>query len=242
MWRMYFDHIINNNLYFDIFVFSLFLSGVFYFVFRRTENLKRKVNFLVAHIIFLFFPFVFSGVFWRCITPIFNCSPKMLMILGPIAGLTAIVSGFVLLPYVYRWSSKNLLIKNGFIGDFVGNQSRKLGIKVPEVYSINEIKPVAYSITSLKPAIFMSAGLLELLTRKEIESVLLHEIYHHKSNASFWKFSGNALKIFTPLAAFSYVFEPMQREETQADNYAVSVQKTDKHLISAKRKIGDFSF
>ena len=238
---MYFNHVLNSQVYINLFVLSLTISSIFYLLFRRTENLKRKINLLIAHIIFLFFPFVFSAVFWRCMMPIFNCSPKMLMIFGPITGIIVIASGFILLPYVYGLSRENQLVKNGFIKNFVAMQSRKLKINEPEIYSINELKPVAYSITNFKPAIFISAGLSELLTRKETESVLLHEIYHHKSNASFWKFSGNALKLFTPLATFTCVSEPTKQEEIEADDYAISIQGTSKYINSAKRKVTEFS-
>ena len=242
MWTMNLNHVLNNNLYVNLFVLSLTLSSIFYLLFRRTENSKRKIHFLAAHIILLFFPFVFSAVFWRCMIPIFNCSPKLLMVFGPIVCTIAIALGFMLLPYIYRLSNENRLTKNVFIKNFIAEQSRKLGINEPEVYSVNEIKPVAYSITNLKPAIFISVGLSELLTRKEMESVLLHELHHHKSKASLWKFSGNALKLFTPLATFTCVCEPMKQEEIDADDYAISIQGTSKHIDSAKRKIGNFNF
>ena len=237
MWSLYFGHIRNNAAYTKVFILSLVLSSVFYLLFRRTERLKLKINFLAAHIIFLFFPFVFSAIFWRCMMPIINCSPKMLIFFGPIAAISAIVMGFVILPYIYGWSDKNNPIENGFIKDFTAKQSGEIGIIEPNVYSINDIKPAAYSITNLKPAIFISAGISELLTKKEMEAVLLHELHHHKNKAYFWKFSGNALKFFTPLAAFPCASEQMRQEEIEADNYAIKVQKTSKYLESAKRKI-----
>ena len=242
MWTMYLNHVLNSNFYVNLFVLSLTLSSIFYLLFRRTENLKRKIYFLAAHIILLFFPFVFSAVFWRCMTPIFNCSPKLLIVFGPIIGIIAVAFGFIVLPYVYRWSNENQKVQNGPVKDFVACQSRKLEINEPEVYSINNIGPVAYSMTNIKPAIFISVGLFELLSRREIEAVLLHEMYHHKTKASFWKFSGNALRMFTPLAAFSCASEPTCKEENNADDYAVLVQKTNRHLMSAKRKIGNFNF
>ena len=193
MWQSYIGQFIKapTNIY--VFIFSLILSSAFYLLFMRTESIKRKMNFLALHIVFLFFPFIFTAVFWKCTMPLASCSPMIFMISAPIAGIIAIVSGFILLPYIYRWSDKNQIVQNGFASDFVAEQSRKLGIKEPEIYSINDIKPIAYSITNLKPAIFISAGLSELLTKKEMEAVLLHELHHHKSKAYFWKFSGNML-------------------------------------------------
>ncbi|PIN81881.1 hypothetical protein COV11_00815, partial [Candidatus Woesearchaeota archaeon CG10_big_fil_rev_8_21_14_0_10_30_7] len=134
-------------------------------------------------------------------------------------------------------SGKNKLIDEGIIKEFVKKHSKKLNVKEPKIYSLNDANPMAYSITNLNPSIFISAGLSELLSKKEMESVLLHELYHHKNKVYFWKFSINLLRIFSPLATFISTSEPMKQEEKEADNYAINLQKTNKYLLSAKKKI-----
>lgn len=240
MWKNYFYHILNHPMLISIFILSIILSIVFYLLFKRAGDLKRKVNFLAMHIALLFFPFIFSAIFWRCMVPMMNCSPMMFMIFAPISGIITAILSFVLLPFIYRWSDKSYLIQNGFIRKFVEKHSTILKIKEPQVYSINDIKPAAYSITNLKPSIFVSAGLSESLTKKELEAVLLHELHHHKCKTYFWKFSGNILSLFTPVAAFAGISASLEKEEIEADNYAISVQKTSKYLISAKAKIENF--
>lgn len=240
MWKNYFYHILNHPLHISIFIFSFTFSIVFYLLFKRTADLKRKVNFLAMHIALLFFPFIFSAVFWKCMMPMMNCSPMMFIIFAPISIILAVITGFVILPYIYRWSYSSNLVKMGFIKELIAEQSKVLSTKEPELYSVNDIKPFAYSITNLKPAIFISAGLSELLTKKEMEAVLLHELYHHKSKAYLWKFSGNILRLFTPVIAFTGVSISLEKEENEADNYAISVQKTSKYLNSAKAKASSF--
>src|SRR3989338_2052924 len=240
MWKNYFYHISNHPLHIAIFVLSLILSIAFFILFKKSGDLRKKVNFLAMHIALLFFPFVFSAVFWRCMIPMMNCMPMMFMIFVPISGIITIVLGFVLLPFMYRWSDKCCLIKNSFIKKFVEKNSKILKIKEPRVYSINDLEPAAYSITNLKPSIFVTAGLSELLTKKELEAILLHELYHHKYKTYFWKFSGNVLRLFTPVAAFTGFSGTLEKEEIEADNYAISMQNTNKCILSAKSKIKNF--
>lgn len=241
MWKIFFSNLILNPINFYVLVFSFTLFIILYFIFRKTENIKKKISFLALSIILLFFPFIFSALSWRCLMPVLNCTFKMFTILLLPAGFAAIILSFILLPFIYTMSSKNRVIDKGLINDFVKSQSRNLKIKEPKIYSVNEIKPMAYSITNIKPSIFISAGLSELLTKKEMEAVLLHELYHHKSKAYFWKFSINVLKLFTPLSAFMGISKSMKKEEREADSFAISEQKNDEYLKSAKRKIEKFN-
>src|SRR3989338_5622360 len=137
MWKNYFHHILNHPAHIGIFILSFILSIAFFILFRKAGELRKKVNFLALHISSLFFPFVFSAVFWKCMMPMMNCSPMMLMIFVPIIGIITAILGYVLLPFVYRWSNKSGLINQGFIKEFVESHSEILKIKEPEIYSIN---------------------------------------------------------------------------------------------------------
>ena len=237
MWAMYFQNILQNPINIKVLVISITLSCIFYLLFRKSSIVKRKITYLGLHISSMMFPFVFAALFWRCMMPFANCSPKLIMGFGPIAGIIALVASFVFIPYLYRWSDKNHAIKNSWINHFVKNESEKLGIKEPELYFVNDAKPSAYSITNLKPSIFISIGLFEILKRKEMEAVLLHELYHHKSKAYFWKFSMNSLRLFTPLSTFDAASKQIRKEEIDADNYAIKIQGTSKYLNSAKKNL-----
>lgn len=237
MWRVYASHIMNTPHMFTILVIGTLAAVIFYILFRKTENIKRKVIYLYGHIFFLFSPFISTMILWKCAMPVYSCSPKMVIyLLSTGAGVTLLLS-FITLPYIYSWANKSQEINDKEINEFVQNECKVIGIQKPKLYAVNELTPHAYSITNIRPSIFLSIGLCELLDKKEMEAVLLHELYHIKQKTSFWKFSINMLKIFSPLASFITVSESMNEEERQADHFAVGIQGTKRFLKSAKHKI-----
>lgn len=241
MWDVYLDHLLSNKLNLGVLLLSLILSLAFYFMFYRSEQIRLKIHFLILHVFFIFFPFVYTALMWKCVMPTIMCTPKMMIFLIAIGAVFSILLSYFILPYVYDWSINKNMIKKGYYKDFVSRTSKSIKVKEPKIYLINDIKPYAYSITNLNPSIFVSVGLFELLTKKETEAVLLHELYHHKSRTYFWKFSINMLRMFTPLATFISDAEPTEKEERMADMFAEEMQKTNKYLSSAKKKIVEFS-
>jgi len=237
MWKVYASHIINTPHMLAIFIGSFFLALLFYILFRKTASVSRKVTYLYLHILFIFLPFISSALLWKCLMPVIACSPKMVIYLASIGSGGTLLLSFIILPYVYNWTSNSKEIKEGDIKDFVREQSHAIGIREPKVYAVEDIKPCAYSITNIQPSVFVSVGLCELLDKKEMEAVLLHELYHVQQKTSFWRFSINMLKIFSPLSSFITTDEAMDKEEMEADQFAVSLQGTKKFLKSAKGKV-----
>ena len=74
------------------------------------------------------------------------------------------------------------------------------------------------------------------LSKKELESVILHEIYHVKNSSSLFKFSTFFIRL-SPLATFTSFIEDLNKEEKDADNFAIKFQNTSKYLNSSKLKI-----
>lgn len=237
MWKVHAMQIINTRHTLLIFITGIFLSLLIYIFFRRANNIKRKVTLLYSHIFFLFFPFIASALLWNCSMPAYSCSPKLLIYLVSGGTGATLLLSFIALPYLYNWASKSQEIKNGNAKEFVREQSKALGIREPKLYATHEIIPRAYSITNIRPSIFLSVGLYELLDKKELEAVLLHELYHIRKKTSFWKFSVNILKTFYPLASFITINESMSQEEKEADYFAVSIQGTKRFLKTAKHKM-----
>ncbi len=241
MWGTYFTHLFMHPLLMGILVFSLLASISFFILFRKTDKIKTKTAYLYAHIFFLFSPFILSAFLWECIMPVFVCSPK-LIIYGLSGGSTiALFASFLTMPYLYPWATKSNEVKESNLNKLLKRWTEHFGIPKPKVYSLNEATPIAYSITSIKPAIFLSVGLLEILNKRELEAVLLHEIYHIKNKSSIWKFSLNQIKMFSPLSSFSSIRESINNEEREADLFAVKIQGTRRFLNSAKNKINCFS-
>ena len=241
MWGVYFNHLFMHPLLIGVVIFSFIASISFFILFRKTDKIKTKTNYLYAHIFFLFSPFIFSVLLWECIMPVFMCTPK-LIIYGLSGGSAlGLLTSLLVIPYFYPWATNSKVIKNKEMINFLKNQTKSLNIKQPNLYSVEDITPIAYSITNTRPAIFLSIGLCEILNKKEREAVLLHELYHIKNNSSFWKFSMSNMKMFSPLSSFSSIRKSLEKEEKDADLFAIEVSGTDKFLNSAKDKINKWN-
>jgi beta-lactamase regulating signal transducer with metallopeptidase domain len=123
----------------------------------------------------------------------------------------------------------------------VDTTAKRLGIKSPKIYLVDKAEPVAFSFSNISPRIFITVGLTELLKPKELQAVLLHELGHIKHKSSFLKFTSALLRLFMPLSSFHSLHPELQREEKEADKVAVSIQGTDRYLLSAKEKINSLS-
>ncbi len=148
----------------------------------------------------------------------------IIYLLPPLMALS-FIAGYVVIPQVYKRLAKPLSLK----------RFRELcGItKISaELFLVDKAKPVAFTLGN---KIFISVGMFELLSRKELEAVLLHELHHVKSRSSWGKFSSNFVKVFSPIAWFSRA--SVEKEERDADLFAVKVQNTKVYLTSAKKKV-----
>ena len=81
---------------------------------------------------------------------------------------------------------------------------------------------------------------MDLLNKKEIEAVILHEIAHLKRKASVLTTSLSILKVFSPMSLIARFHNDFGDEEYAADTFAIKEQKTGRHIASAKRKIDGF--
>jgi len=192
---------------------------------------KAKISLIYSHLFFLSFPFVLLTTNVACGAACMPCYNDLSILIGyALPGTIAIatIAGFFVIPGFYIYKSRKIVIRNGFVFDFVKKHSEKM--KMPNLYLFDSAKPSAFSFRSFKSAIFLSAGLFDIMNKKETEAVILHELYHIKKSSSAMKFSSLFLKIYP----FSF---NMKKEEAEADNFAISRQGTDKYLKSAKRKM-----
>ncbi len=203
----------------------------------------RKVLLIYLHVFSFVFPFVFYSFFSGCSTFFSHCNRliPVLSMLG-LTGLLSAIIGSVAAPIIFlmRNSKSSNRIEDVHIVEFVKRESLMLKIKEPSVYFIDSVKPVAFAFSNIRPVIFVSVGMLDLLERKEIEAVLLHELLHIRNGTSIFRFSAFFLKTFSPLSMFTSFNNELNREERLADNFAVRRQGTNAHLSSAKHKINLF--
>ncbi len=214
-----------------------------YFILRKDLSAGKKVFLVYVHVFALVFPFVFYAFFSGCQSFFSGCSkllPTIYMLL--LTAFASAIIGSLAAPFIFiRTRSKSAAeISRGHLADFVRSESQLLGMKPPEIRLIDSAKPVAFSFSNIRPVIFISAGMLDLLERKEAEAVLLHELMHIRSGTSLLRFSAFFLKLFSPLSMFASFRHELNGEELKADRFATLRQGTVRHLSSAKSKVNSY--
>ncbi|MEK6808302.1 MAG: M48 family metalloprotease [Nanoarchaeota archaeon] len=198
---------------------------------------------MYIHIFFFVFPFVFYLFFRGCESYFSSCNKlKPLLIMILLTSLITVIIGLISAPILFIKSYKRRAVKTNikWIENFIITSAKNFAIKQPRLFIVDTAKPIAFAVSLFKPKIFISIGLIELLTKMEVEAVLLHELAHIKNKSSMLKFWSFFTKLFSPFAMFSTFYEELGKEEVLADTTAISVQKTSKHLDLAKKKIDEY--
>lgn len=221
---------------------SFVFATVSIFFLRKNFSNKIKISLIYTHLATIFFPFVLFSTNLACgawCLPCFNEPVSLVFLSLPTTLLFAGIAGFVAIPGFYLFSRKSYPLRQKSLAGFVSFHAKKLQMKAPKLYLLDRAKPVAFSFKTFRSAIFLSVGMLDILTKKEIEAVLLHELYHIKSKSSLFKFSSHLLK-FSPFSILKNFSTELSEEEKKADGFVESMQKTAIHLLSAKRKSEGF--
>lgn len=204
---------------------------------------KSKLALIYAHLVFLFFPFVVLTTNAACGVACMPCGNNVASLVAlalPTTFLASTVAGFFVIPGFYMFFSRKAETGNTQIMRFIRYHSRRMKLKMSKVYILDSANPIAFSFKSFKSMIFISAGLMDLLGKKELEAVILHELGHIKRKASVLTMSFSLLRFFSPLSLISRFHHDSDTEEIHADRAAIRIQKTDKYLKSAKRKMDAF--
>ena len=196
----------------------------------------NKAWLLYSHLFFVLSPLFYFAFSINCSLSIVQgflswCTALfakfVIYILPPLMALS-FIGGYLLLPKLYRRRAKLLNIK------MFSELCKKTGIKA-ELYLIDKAKPVAFA---LRNKIFISVGMFDLLSKEELEAVLLHELHHVRARSSWSKFSARFVRAFSPIAWFSA--SSVEKEERAADAFAIHMQRTSRYLKSAKNKVSSF--
>ncbi len=208
---------------------------------RMRLSLRQKTVLVYAHIALLIFPFIFILLNQSCQQEIFHCNLGTFAIGVPaiLTGLFVSVAlfGAIAFPSFYRAQSRHLTLNSMPAVKRVRAIAKSLRWKAPDVYALDSGKPQAFAFTHKRPSIFVSIGMMEVLSDKELEAVLLHELWHTHSHSAMYKISALASRMLSPFAAFSRLNESLSREETEADQFASRIQRTHRFVDAAKRKI-----
>ena len=208
---------------------SILLSSLSLLFWKKYE----KTVLLYAHIIFLFAPLFYAAFTINCSLKIVNsllgfCAvifAKFILYVLPLVMLSAILAGRIIIPRIYKASSeemnsmrlKALSEKAGIIAMF-----RLIDTAVPKAFTAGK-------------TIFLSVGFFEILSKKEQDAVILHELYHVRSRSAWNKFTMNFASWFSPFAAFSH--NNLAKDERRADFFASQIQGTAIHINHARKKM-----
>ncbi|MBI4021355.1 MAG: M48 family metalloprotease [Candidatus Aenigmarchaeota archaeon] len=198
---------------------------------------KAKIGLIYGHLTALVFPAVLFTTNMACgffCLPCFEHPVGLALLALPTTLLLSAVAGFVIIPAIYI--RRSAAVGRGPWTRFLRAHARKLGIRAPGLYVLDMAKPVAFSFRSLASAVFVSAGLLDVLRPKEVEAVLLHELHHLQARSSAFKLSAALLR-FSPFSLLRNFSADLSADERAADEFVRRAQRTDWHLRAAKQKI-----
>jgi Zn-dependent protease with chaperone function len=222
---------------------SIALSIWFFVLMKNAIDPRKKARLIYAHLFTAIFPIAYYMFTNGCMNTwgmgFCNALKPALTILL-VTSISSIVLGYLLTPFMLKVSSKTSQVRDHSLEGFLGAESKKAGIETPALHLIDSAKPQAFCVSILKPRIYVSIGLSDLLSKKEMEAVLLHEIGHLKRQHSWLKFSTYLHKLASPFSVVTNFNPFMSAEEKAADDYAISVQGAARHIESAKSKLSSF--
>jgi len=188
---------------------------------------------LYTHLLFVLSPLFYFALSINCSLGLVQgllswCTAlfaKFVLYVVPPLMAASFIGGYLLLPKLYRACAKPLRSR------IFNKLCRLTGISA-ELFLVDKAKPVAFT---LGKRIFVSVGMFEMLSKKELEAVLLHELHHVKARSSWGKFSTRFVRTFSPIAWFSA--SSVEKAERSADAFAARTQKTNYYLKTAKQKV-----
>jgi Zn-dependent protease with chaperone function len=208
-----------------VLVGTLTLISTYFIVKKRSVRSKIRWSYpLVFSLLFLLTYYAFSMM---CHQALPLCAEHAIMYSIPAGLIGAILFGYVIIPHAYKaWTRMRF--------------SEKISRELPEyapVYIADKGKPFAFSYGGFRKWIVVSQGMIDILTKRELQAVLLHEYGHLVNNSSFYKSSNWIYSKIPVLHAFLDGKALEDEEEREADMFAIKTQGTSRYLNSAKRKI-----
>ena len=229
------------RLFLTAFSFSIAL-GTFFVLKKFNLSAKFRVGLVYSHLLTLFFPFILFttnvACSALCVQSCYSNIYNLVAYSMPTTILVSSIAGFFVIPALFLVSNKTE-VTNKSMMKFVKKYSRIMRIKSPKIYLIDKANPFAFSFRTFRSAIFLSVGILDILNKKEIEAIILHELAHIKNRSSVLKVSNLIFRI-SPLSMVAKFNENTSEEELKADEFAIKMQKTVRFINSAKRKLNDF--
>lgn len=238
MWFRFLQALTMENHKLALLLISFSLAGLSLFIMRRSPEVKNKLLFLRLHLVLLFSPLLFLALTWQCGMAFWSCSPMKTLVSIPASVLIAYIVGLVLIPKLYAARLGAKVLEGTMANVIAETKIAKLLGTIPRLFYINTPEPTAFVKTGRRPSIHLSVGLMDIMTPKELEAVMLHETYHLKVRSPEMKFSSLFSRFVSP---FQWLNDDPSDDELEADKFAIRIQRTNRHIKSARRKISGFN-
>ncbi len=229
------------------------LATLLYVFLTNARNAKLRVSLLTGfYVVTVFFWAYVAASLFFCLA---NADRVAYTTMGvrdaaAMAVLFALTTASVLSYLVWRFASRRVLKRlaprplragEGWIAEYVALLARFEDLKPVPVLIVDRDEPLAMAVGGRDSAILLSAGLLRLLDREEVETAIAHELMHLKHHdAEFKVFSTvfSRILFFDPLSKF---FDPAVHREREYLADEMSGRSTGKPaaLASALLKIAD---
>ncbi|MEK6954388.1 MAG: M48 family metalloprotease [Candidatus Micrarchaeota archaeon] len=233
------DAFIGNQANVTFTILSLALALLVIYKLRDANlNFRPRLLLIYSHLALISFPALLLATSLSCISAGLGCPVTIArfgLLLFPLSIIFSMAIGSLLLPLFFMLGTR----RSGRFDGFLRSEARKLGIRIPNLRIIDSQKPVAYSVSGLNCAVFLSIGMLETFSRKELEAVLLHELSHLQRRSPLLKISSSIMNVFSPIARTVPSYDLLTEEES-ADGFAARRQGTAKYLLNAKNKSQGF--
>ncbi|MDQ5950779.1 MAG: hypothetical protein QG639_55 [Patescibacteria group bacterium] len=191
-------------------------------------------------------PLLFQQIFTSCTAAYEQISANSLVISTVFAlGLTLLFASLSLklLLSSYRTSKSLISLSIDAQKHFPRSLSKvikKLGLSKKLFLVTSHSRPLAVTAGILSPKVVLSKSLIKQLNERELEAVVLHEIYHqqHRHGLLYILAEAIAASLTAIIPVLKDVIKNMKLDfETSADQHAVSFQGSSKYISSALAKL-----
>lgn len=163
----------------------------------------------------------------------FNLIILVFLFLISVVFITKTLATFI---KIYR--TKSYLIKNERKMKSISHLVEEIGL-TNKVSVVKDAKPFAFCLGIKNPRIYISTKTVSMMTRKQLEGILLHEKYHLEHADSLTLFIGSLPQILFPF--FPILPKLLERykieREIKADNHAVNELGTKAPVIGVLKKL-----
>jgi heat shock protein HtpX len=228
--------------------------GTLLYVFvTNARNAKLRVSLLTGlYALSIFFWAFVAGSLVLCVSQArmvaYSRNGVPLAVFGAVVG--GLAASSVISALVWKFGNASLLRKLGprpatsaeaWLSEYVNVLANFEGVGDVQVGVVDQDGALALAVGGKQPTIIASAGLLKLLERDEIETVVAHELMHLKHHDAEFKVFSRVLSRILFFDPFSKFFDPAVHREREylADEMGGRATGKPASLASALLKIAD---